>query len=656
MPQSEPAGIRNKNYLNIKNGTSPWLDADGKVSQTDSRGHAIFADPAYGVRAGILLLRKYFFAHNLRTIAEILARWAPATDTVGSLPGAPRNSPVEYSNFVAARMGVSYSKGLEIFNENRTVGNIAQLRSLFYAMTEFEIGNGFRVPDDDFNRGLELVQPGILSDGAGVMSNVTPDTITDTGELIPDAEKWAITASVGRWDKGAQNAEEDVRNVQEMLRNARLILEDGRIDPGIIDGKIGQDPLESRTIQAIEAFQSRFLTSPDGIIDVGGRTWRELVNVIEGRTITAPATRNASSFFFPLDHIPDLSWETGMGSFGSRRGGGRRAHAACDLYAPSGTIIYAITDGSVIRGPYSFYAGTYALEIDHGSFIARYGEIQSATFVRQGDRVRAGQRIARVGHLIGITVPEDMLHLELYGKTASGPLTVPASESKRTSGGIPFLRRRDLIDPTPKLNVWKRHLPGARVSAQERMTLLGGVPSVGFCIHIKRIRQEQRATENHARTIGDYQCYWNGSALEDLKGQIVERGGPGDNTTEIGDNRDLRIRAGAYRLAVHDGVRYKTHSYNQNSTSYNANPKPGLLLLDTDERSAILIHPGIDYVRSIGCLNPASGLINAESAIDYADSRQRTIAIINALKSKIGSSFPRSGTIRNAVIIIEGEP
>ena len=56
------------------------------------------------------------------------------------------------------------------------------------------------------------------------------------------------------------------------------------------------------------------------------------------------------------------------------------------------------------------------MEIDHGSFLARYGEIQKSTFVQQGDQVTAGQPIARVGNLIGIT--NSMLHLELYDKSA----------------------------------------------------------------------------------------------------------------------------------------------------------------------------------------------------------------------------------------------
>ena len=49
------------------------------------------------------------------------------------------------------------------------------------------------------------------------------------------------------------------------------------------------------------------------------------------------------------------------------------------------------------------------------------------TTVKEGDRIHAGEQIAKVGHLIGIQVPSDMLHLELYDKTASGPLTITSS-------------------------------------------------------------------------------------------------------------------------------------------------------------------------------------------------------------------------------------
>ena len=108
-------------------------------------------------------------------------------------------------------------------------------------------------------------------------------------------------------------------------------------------------------------------------------------------------------------------------------------------------------------GPYLFYAGTYALEVDHGTFLARYGEIQQKALVKAGDRVEAGQPIAKVGKLVGMK--NAMLHLELYDKSASGPLTVKNKSTKRSAKGVPFMRRGDLIDPTPRLNDWHKKRP-----------------------------------------------------------------------------------------------------------------------------------------------------------------------------------------------------
>jgi murein DD-endopeptidase MepM/ murein hydrolase activator NlpD len=276
--------------------------------------------------------------------------------------------------------------------------------------------------------------------------------------------QWHIGGSVGRWDKGAANAKEDVETVQDMLRHAALILNDTRLDPGTLDGAIGHDAANSDTVQAIEAFQSRFMSSPDGRIDVGGRTWNELVNAIEnGTPADAPQAEaddqpaGAASCFFPFDHLPEPNWTAPPRSFASNRGGGR-AHAACDLYFPVGTIIHAIADGKVVRGPYPFYAGTFAIEIDHGDFIARYGEVQPGAFVKQGEQVKACQPLAKVGRLNGMTV--SMLHLELYDKSASGPLTVSAAQSGRAASGRPYLRRKDLMDPTSKLNEWRNNLVG----------------------------------------------------------------------------------------------------------------------------------------------------------------------------------------------------
>lgn len=96
---------------------------------------------------------------------------------------------------------------------------------------------------------------------------------------------------------------------------------------------------------------------------------------------------------------------------------------------------------------YLFYAKTFAIEIDHGCFMARYGEVdghEGNIYVSPGDTVKRGDRIAKVGRLVGINVPSNMLHLELYATTKKSALT-----DRRNS---PYQRRSDLFDPTGSID------------------------------------------------------------------------------------------------------------------------------------------------------------------------------------------------------------
>lgn len=146
---------------------------------------------------------------------------------------------------------------------------------------------------------------------------------------------------------------------------------------------------------------------------------------------------------FPLNQRPTASYHESPRSFGSGRSGGRK-HAGCDLYAPVGTPVRAMLGGKVRTALYAFYGGTYAIEIDHGTFVARYGEVQKevADKLKVGDAVSAGQVIGQVGQLNNY--PKSMLHLELYTGSESGGLTDRSS--------LPYKRRSDLFDPTSWLD------------------------------------------------------------------------------------------------------------------------------------------------------------------------------------------------------------
>ena len=239
---------------------------------------------------------------------------------------------------------------------------------------------------------------------------------------------------------GFRNVEADVRVVQAHLVCAAL--ETGREEyhPGPVDGVFGVG-----TGSAVEAFQRLHCwMTPDGWVSPHGATLRRLKALLAALNVEAT---------FPFRRSSGWDYRTGMRRFGANRSGGR-AHAGADLYFPEGTEVLAVADGVVTGGPYYFYNGTYAIEVDHGPFLARYGEVQRDTLARAGDRVERGQPIARVGHLQGLTLPSDMLHFELYDRTASGKLTQPTQTSARHPNGRTFRRRRDLLDPTPFLHRW----------------------------------------------------------------------------------------------------------------------------------------------------------------------------------------------------------
>jgi hypothetical protein len=81
---------------------------------------------------------------------------------------------------------------------------------------------------------------------------------TTPGRITPGQ---GLGASVGA---GGVNRNDDVRLVQSLLAAKGF-------DPGPLDGSAGP-----ATVDAIRAFQRRFVTFPDGRVDPSGRTFREL--------------------------------------------------------------------------------------------------------------------------------------------------------------------------------------------------------------------------------------------------------------------------------------------------------------------------------------------------------------------------------------------
>jgi len=171
-------------------------------------------------------------------------------------------------------------------------------------------------------------------------------------------------------------------------------------------------------------------------------------------------------------------------------------------------------------------------------------------------------------------------------------------------------------------------------------------------IRVTRQSTQRRASDGKVRTVGTYQVFHDGTPVPGLAGMTAESRGPGSNT-----EKRRRIAPGTYKLATQDGGKYATIGYTSN-----ANPaalrRPGVELTGTGTRSEILIHPGIGFLASVGCINLCKNLPNAGEPISFAGSRQRVIAMIDDMKSFLGASFPnRDGRpIPNAFAVIVGEP
>ena len=183
------------------------------------------------------------------------------------------------------------------------------------------------------------------------------------------------------------------------------------------------------------------------------------------------------------------------------------------------------------------------------------------------------------------------------------------------------------------------------------------LPDKGFVIHVIRERNEERGSGNtkRFRTIGRCRCLLDGKPLQSdlLSGATVEPRGPGNNGT-TGVNRGLRIEAGTYPLGTHGfpGSRYNTFDYRKYEK-----PRPGIYVHDTGKRTAILIHKGIGFKGSVGCINLTGSIAGPDDDIGSNTIFGRLDAFIEAMKNRL-PVFPKEGGkhIMDAWLAIDGEP
>jgi hypothetical protein len=178
----------------------------------------------------------------------------------------------------------------------------------------------------------------------------------------------------------------------------------------------------------------------------------------------------------------------------------------------------------------------------------------------------------------------------------------------------------------------------------------------GWEIHIERVAEQENAQGSKRRTVDHYRVYWDGQRQEGklLSGTMAETKGPGANQP-AGNNQ--RIEEGRYPLYTQDGKRYATIGYVVSDSPAKLR-KPSLELMQTGKRKEILIHPGYGFLSSVGCFNPSVALAKGSSLLEFGDSRERTIALIDNLRAYLGDAFPAKNghRIPNAFAVVDGEP
>lgn len=101
--QETPRGLRNNNPLNIRKSTDLF---QGEITPSGDSQFKQFETIAYGYRAAMRIISNYHRIYCLRTIRQIIGRWAPENENdteayvqlVSSYSGIPADHPIDINN------------------------------------------------------------------------------------------------------------------------------------------------------------------------------------------------------------------------------------------------------------------------------------------------------------------------------------------------------------------------------------------------------------------------------------------------------------------------------------------------------------------------------------------------------------------------------
>lgn len=108
MTQLIPRGIRVNNPLNLEKG-QPWQGLSDDQSADDR--FCTFKNPVFGLRAAMKVLMTYFDKHGLKTVWDIISRFAPPDE----------NPTAAYATHVAEQIGVGIHDPIDLTQEQQMI-------------------------------------------------------------------------------------------------------------------------------------------------------------------------------------------------------------------------------------------------------------------------------------------------------------------------------------------------------------------------------------------------------------------------------------------------------------------------------------------------------------------------------------------------------
>jgi hypothetical protein len=239
-------GIRNNNPGNLRHGPK-W---QGLAQFQPDRDFSLFVDMEHGIRALLINLRTYVQTHNLKTVREIISRWAPANE----------NNTDAYVLAVAESLGVG--------PDQKIVGDFGQLLGIAKAIARHENGkDADLITKDQWNRGFELAFGEPEEIKVGAVLPIKPITEHQTMPIAP-----ILAAVLPTFLEAAPKLIRifgDGKQSDKNARAAQIVADIAKEATGATNEQAAAEVI-SRDPKAAEAFQTAVHARYLDLIEVGG--------------------------------------------------------------------------------------------------------------------------------------------------------------------------------------------------------------------------------------------------------------------------------------------------------------------------------------------------------------------------------------------------